>query len=296
MRVGAGPLRPASGRSATELRCQNVDCACVLEPTSIPVDFDVILTRLFCVQDASPAEAAASFRLPLFREAESAGDAVSFAVLVAEEVGRPSAARARAGAPMLPWPYCDDCLEDVLRVRSRRLAEAVARRDRAVALCSVLHEAEEGEVSVGGVVGAAGAGGGGADLCAALELTESAHNAALRAANERYARAARARAAIREKRAGTAAVARRVWSIQCMLLTRLTAARERLCALHLRSSRLRLNLGALRPLRVTSDAFFIWHSEPVRPDARGLYARCARAPPLVLTPPPPSPLIFSLRQ
>ncbi len=33
-------LRPASGRNPNELRCQNPDCAAVLDVSSIPVEYE----------------------------------------------------------------------------------------------------------------------------------------------------------------------------------------------------------------------------------------------------------------
>lgn len=40
MATALGRARPASGRNPAEIRCQNPDCAAVLDVTAIPVEYE----------------------------------------------------------------------------------------------------------------------------------------------------------------------------------------------------------------------------------------------------------------
>ncbi len=99
-------------------------------------------------------------------------------------------------------------------------------------------------------------------LQAALDAEEAALRAELAEAEAERARAAGALARVRAGRAALAALHRGLWTSQAEVAARLRAGREAMDALQVQCARGREALARLRCLRVHSDAFFIWHSEP----------------------------------
>ena len=293
LRTAAPVRRAASGRAAGELRCQNAECVCVLETTSIPVDYDTILQRLFGSPPPAPP-----LDLRLFKEAAARGDAATFTVLVAESA-RGLAEDDRGGALPGGWPYCDDCVEDLLKAWTRRAADAVKRRDGAILLADIVSGGggggEEGIIAAAITfeseaeqkpeppvivpVAETGTGGGGlaapAQVLATLLIRETAARARLLHARTRLDAAALARARIASKRKSVCDLTNRLWLTNRDLSLRLSAGRERMGALSQRASRFRATLGALRALRTFSDAFFLWYSDPF---ATINGARLGRAP------------------
>jgi hypothetical protein len=262
----AAPLsRAASSRSAVELRCQNASCTCVLEPTSIPVDYDTILERLFGNRDAVDMRG--------FREAAARGDAATFTVLVAEASAGLACADGDDGALPGGWPYCDDCVEELLRVQKRRAADANERRYAVANILDGVRLGAAPQSSAAGAEGDAGAVAAAEEqepaearpqdmLIEILHAREAEAQKRLEIARERIQSAARARALIAAKRREAMEMKSRLWVIHTELSLRLNAGRERMGALIHRIARYRSTLASLRSLRAHSDAFFLWHSDP----------------------------------
>ena len=163
------------------------------------------------------------------------------------------------------WPYCDECQEGVLKRYTAALAEACSRRDMVEGFVSAL---------VGGGGGEGGAQHPGAAAAAlhppppplpllqALDREEEALRAALEVATRRRDAAAAAARALRATHAHTGALRQALWGSHREVSRRLAWGRERMDALGVRAARYRESLERVRSLRVHSDAFFIWHSEP----------------------------------
>jgi hypothetical protein len=123
-RSRSGLFLAASARCSTELRCQNPDCAAVLDVTATPVEYEAILQRLLYSPQAVALEPPL---VPLddFREAEKQGDNIEFALLVALACER---------ATDSPLPLCDSCLEATLKAKSRAFHDACDDRDAIIHL------------------------------------------------------------------------------------------------------------------------------------------------------------------
>jgi hypothetical protein len=227
----------------------------------------VILPRIFKSHDASVPSPLTPAVLDLFRECERQRDSVSFAVLIAELCA--GVLEGGGGRELLPcgWPYCDHCYIALKASQDGALKAACARRDEAQGYLEKL----EGCLAAQGVPGGQppGAGSGAAPvapppgLCAALAREEAELREALQAAQARRARAAAACARAAAQGATLAAATQApLWAAHREVAARLAAGRERMDALGVECTRSREALERLRCLRVQSDAFFIWHSEP----------------------------------
>jgi len=192
--------------------------------------------------------------LELFKECLEKGDTVSFAVLVAELAG---GVYGEGGCrELLPcaWPYCDECLEDVLKRRGLVLSEARARKENVLAYLSVLEKSMDSRAPPPPPPPPS--------LAASLAEEERDLLATLATATARRD-AARLRVRDLEEQALKLETLNHIlWGTHRELALRLSAGRERMDALGVRCARYREALARVRSLRVHSDAFFIWHSEP----------------------------------
>ena len=174
--VQRAATRAASGRNASELRCQHADCASPLDVTAIPVEYEAILRQLFrnAVAEEEGAEGAMS---PGSGSSARRGSPRVFASHSASSSesslsgssggGGGGGANSNHDASALPWdalhdaarrgdnvsfavivsalaapatgldlPLCDSCTEAALRAQSRVFYDASDERD------SVLHFAD----------------------------------------------------------------------------------------------------------------------------------------------------------
>jgi beclin 1 len=196
--------------------------------------------------------------LDLFRECERQGDSVSFAVLMAELSA--GVLDGGGGRELLPcgWPYCDGCYVALKASQQALHKDACARRDEVQAYLDRLEGGSGGSASASSAAAAAPP----PQLLAALAEEEAALLAAVAAAEAACARAQARAARVRSRRAALAALHGGLWATRSEVSRRLIAGRETMDALGVQCARYREALGRLRCLRVQSDAFFIWHSEP----------------------------------
>ena len=246
-------IRPASGRHPLYLHCQNPECVSVLDLAGkcIPVDYMTTLRERLQFREEDGLTAGT---LDLFKECLEKGDTVSFAVMVAELAGGVYGEGGCRELLPCPWPYCDDCLEDVLKSRGAALNGARARQD---AVCAYLTTLEQGQP-----LGAQEPPLPPPALAAALAEEERALLGSLAdAVSVRDAAQARL-TALTSRARSLKFLASSLWTTHREVSARLSAGRERMDALDVKCSRYREALGRIRSLRVHSDAFFIWHAEP----------------------------------